>query len=249
MAIQSVDMPVTKAIQETQDTRTFRLEPPSNFDSNWKPGQFVTVNLPDDPKTRCAYSLSSSPLDGHFLEITIKHMGGFETHVYEVAKEGTVLQVIPTRGKFMLPANPEIPVMLISGGRGVTPYRSMMRYLIQRKLPTHVMNLYSVRIPADIIFKDEFEAPCRVNPSFGFFLTCTRVPPEDTSWNGLRGRVNPEMVQRLSPDADRAVYYSCGSHDFIASTTKMLHDMGLPKERVVYEDWGWALGATRRGVW
>jgi len=238
MAIQLIDMPVTKVVQETWDTRTFRLEPPTNFDSNWKPGQFITVNLPDDPKTRRAYSLSGSPLDGHFLEITIKRMGDFGTRVYEAAKEGTVLQVIPPRGKFVLPANPEIPVMLISGGSGVTPYRSMMRYLIQKKLPTCVVNLYSVRIPADIIFKDEFEALCRVNPNFQFLVTCTRVPPEDTSWTGLRGRVNPEMIQRFSPDADRTIYYSCGSHDFIASTTKMLRDMGLPKERVIFEDWG-----------
>ncbi len=238
MAIQLIDMPVGKIVQETPDTRTLRLEPPSNLDSNWKPGQFITVNLPDDPKTRRAYSLSGSPLDGHFLEITIKRMGDFGTRVYEAAKEGTVLQVIPPRGKFVLPANPEIPVMLISGGSGVTPYRSMMRYLIQKKLPTRAVNLYSVRIPADVIFKDEFEALCRANPNFQFLVTCTRVPPEDTSWTGLRGRVNPEMIQRFSPDADRTIYYSCGSHDFIASTTKMLRDMGLPKERVIFEDWG-----------
>src|SRR5216683_2678917 len=72
MAIQLVDMPVTKVVQETPDTRTFRLESPPNFDYDWKPGQFITVNLPDDPKTRRAYSISSSPLDGRFLEITIK---------------------------------------------------------------------------------------------------------------------------------------------------------------------------------
>jgi len=238
MAIQLIDMPVTKVVQETPDTRTFRLEPPPSFDPEWKPGQFITINLPDDPKTRRAYSLSSSPLDGHFLEITIKQMGSFGTRVYEMVKEGTVLQVIPPRGKFVLPANPDVPVMLISGGSGVTPYRSMMRYLIQKKLPTRVVNLYSARVPADIIFKDEFETLCRVDPNFRFFVTCTRVPPEDLSWTGLRGRVNTEMFLRFSPDAGRTVYYSCGSHDFIAGTTKLLYDMGLPKERVIFEDWG-----------
>jgi ferredoxin-NADP reductase len=238
MAIQLVDMPVTKIVQETPDTRTFRLVPPANFDFNWKPGQFITINLPDDPKTRRAYSLSSSPLDGHFLDITIKHMGGFGAHVYGVATEGTMLQVIAPRGKFLLPTDPEIPVMLISGGSGVTPYRSMMRYLVQKKMRTRVVNLYSVRVPADIIFKDEFETLCRLNANYSFFVTCTRVPPEDPSWTGLRGRVNPEMIRRFSPDFDRAVHYLCGSHDFITGMTKMLHDMGLPKERIAYEDWG-----------
>jgi ferredoxin-NADP reductase len=238
MAITQFEMPIVKIVQETRDTRTFRLQPPENFDMNWKPGQFITINFPEDPKTKRAYSLSSSPLDGHFLEITIKKMGNFGTRIYETARVGTVLQVIPPRGKFFLPDDPNVPVMLISGGSGVTPYRSMMRYIIQKKLPTKVVNLYSVRVPEDIIFNDEFHELCKVNPNFKFVVTCTRVPPEDNSWRGLRGRVNPEMVKQLSDDCDRTVFYGCGSHDFVVGTAKMLHDMGLPKERVIYEDWG-----------
>jgi ferredoxin-NADP reductase len=64
------------------------------------------------------------------------------------------------------------------------------------------------------------------------------LPPEDASWKGLRGRVNPEMVRKFTEDTERTAYYSCGSHDFVVGTSKMLHDMGLPKERVIYEDWG-----------
>lgn len=238
MAITQFEMPVTKVVQETHDTRTFRLRPPGSLDANWKPGQFITVSVPEDPKTRRAYSLSSSPLDGDYLEITIKRMGNFGTRVYDTVKEGHVLNVIPPRGKFVLPDNPELPLMLISGGSGVTPYRSMMRYILQKQLPTRVVNLYSVRVPEEIIFKDEFEQLCRQNPNFKFLVTCTRVPPEDNSWTGLRGRVNPDMVRQFTEDAARTVYYVCGSHDFVVGMAKMLHDMGLPKERVIYEDWG-----------
>src|SRR6266852_665493 len=103
MAVTFIEMPLTKVVQETWDTRTFRLQPPDGFDMNWKPGQFITVDFPQDPKTRRAYSLSSSPLDGHYLEITIKRMGHFGAHIYDDAHVGTVLQVIPPRGKFVLP--------------------------------------------------------------------------------------------------------------------------------------------------
>jgi ferredoxin-NADP reductase len=238
MAITIVDMPITKVVQETPDTRTFRLQPPGGFDMNWKPGQFITVNYPEDPKTKRAYSLSSSPLDDMYLEITIKKMGHFGTRIYETGDVGKVLNVIPPRGKFLLPQDPTLPLMLLSGGSGVTPYRSMMRYILQKNLPTRVVNLYSVRAPEDIIFKDEFEELCRQNPNFKFFVTCTRVPPEDPSWKGLRGRIDPAMVRRFTEDADRTVYYICGSHDFVVGEAKMLHDMGLPKERVIFEDWG-----------
>ncbi|HUK82858.1 MAG TPA: FAD-binding oxidoreductase [Verrucomicrobiae bacterium] len=238
MAVAVIEMPISRVVQETPDTRTFRLEPPPDFPMNWQPGQFITIYLPDDPKTRRAYSLSSSPLDGHYLEITIKRMGNFGTRVYETGVVGTRTMAIPPRGKFVLPADPSVPVMLISGGSGVTPYRSMMRYLVQKKLPTRVVNLYSVRLPEDIIFKDEFEHLCALNPNFRFLVTCTRLPPEDNSWTGFRGRINPNMVRKCTEDIGRTVYYSCGSHEFVIGTAAMLHDMGLPKERVIYEDWG-----------
>jgi ferredoxin-NADP reductase len=238
MAVTILDMPITKIVQETWDTRTFRLEPPDDFDMNWLPGQFITVFYPDDPKTKRAYSLSSSPLDDRYLEITVKKMGSFGTHIYETGQVGKMLKVIPPRGKFVLPEDPTAPVMLISGGSGVTPYRSMMRYIVQKKLPTKAVNLYSVRAPEDIIFKDEFENLCKMNPNFQFIVTCTRVPPEDTSWTGLRGRVNPQLVEKFTEDPLRTVYYVCGSHDFVKAVAAMLHDMGLPKERVLFEDWG-----------
>ena len=165
-------------------------------------------------------------------------MGNFGTRIYDLAQVGTRLEVIAPRGKFMLPDDPTLPLMLISGGSGVTPYRGMMRYITQKKLPTRVLNLYSVRATEDIIFNNDFHDLCKLNPNFQFVVTCTRVPPEDTSWTGLRGRVDPEMVRRFTADLQRTIYYGCGSHDFVIATAKMLLAMGLPKERVIYEDWG-----------
>ena len=121
MPVTNVEMPVVKVAQETFDTRTLRLQPPAGYDMNWVPGQFITVNFLDDPKTKRAYSLSCSPLDDHFLEITIKRFGHMGTRLYDHGNNGTELSVIPPRGKFMLPADPELPVMLLSGGSGVTP--------------------------------------------------------------------------------------------------------------------------------
>src|SRR5437773_2634504 len=105
MAITVLEMPVERVVQETHDTRTFRLLPPPDFPMDWQPGQFITVCFPEEPKIKRAYSLSSSPLDDHFLEITIKRMGHFGTQIYDRARAGTRLDVIPPRGKFVLPAD------------------------------------------------------------------------------------------------------------------------------------------------
>jgi ferredoxin-NADP reductase len=205
---------------------------------DWKPGQFITVSFPDDPKTKRAYSLSSSPLDGDYFEITVKLMGNFGARFYNDARIGTVLNIIPPRGRFVLPDAPDIPLLLMAAGSGVTPYRGMMRYIVQRNLPTRVALLYSVRTPQDIIFRRDFEQLCALNPRFQFAVTCTRLAPEDKSWTGLRGRINADLIRELDPDPQRAHYYSCGGREFVRGMAQLLGDMGIPRERVIYEDWG-----------
>lgn len=231
-------MTVTQVVQETHNTRTFRLEPVTVMSCDWLPGQFIMVNFPDDPKSRRAYSLSSSPLDGPHLEFTVKRMGHLGTRLYDEAKPGTTFDVIPPVGKFLLPSDPSLPVMLISGGTGITPYRGMMRYILQRSFPTRVINLHSARSPEDIVFHDDFERMCALNPRFTFVVTCTRLPPDDVTWTGPRGRIGWGLIQQLTPDPDRTVYYVCGSHEFVADIAATLHAAGMPHDRIRYEDWG-----------
>jgi ferredoxin-NADP reductase len=238
MSLACFSLRVVSVTQETPDVHTFRFEVPPDFPMDWKPGQFITVNFPDDPKTKRAYSLSSSPLDGNYLEVTVKLMGNFGTRFYNEAHAGTVLNVIPPRGKFVLPDDSTTPLLLMAGGSGVTPYRSMMRYIAQKKFPTRVTVLYSVRVPDDIIFKKEFEQLCAANSNFRFVVTCTRVAPEDPSWTGLRGRINADMIRQHDPDPQRTHYYSCGAREFVRSMAQTLAEMNIPRDRIIYEDWG-----------
>jgi len=238
MAPATIEMPVIRVSQETHDTKTYRLQPPPEFDYNWKPGQFITVSFPTDPNYRRAYSLSNSPLDGQFLEITVQRWGNMGTHIYNAVTVGSVLHVIPPRGRFLLPDDPTLPLMFLSGGSGVTPYRGMMRYIHQRGLLTSVVNLYSVRTPSDIIFKKDFEELVQANSNFSFVVTCTRMEPNDPSWTGLRGRINFDLIQRQPLDANRAIYYVCGSHGFLAGLRELLDEAGVPKDRIKHEDWG-----------
>jgi ferredoxin-NADP reductase len=238
MPLPSFLLPVVSVTQETADVHTYRFSIPPEFPRDWKPGQFITVNFPDDPATKRAYSLSSSPLDGDYIEVTVKLMGNFGTRFYNEARVGTVLNVLPPRGKFLLPDDPTVPLLFMAGGSGVTPYRGMMRYIHQKKFPTRVTLLYSVRVPEDIIFKNDFESLCAQNPQFRFVVTCTRLAPEDKSWAGPRGRINAEMIRCNDPDPARAHYYACGAREFIRNMAQLLAEMRIPRERVVYEDWG-----------
>ena len=231
------EMVISKVIQETPDVRTFRYQWPNGTDIDFKAGQFITVHFLDDPKTRRAYSLSSCALDRGFFDITVKRAGNFGTRFYDNAKEGMKMAVFPPTGKFLLPEDPTKDVIMMAGGSGVTPFRAFVREITRRGLPTRAAILYSVRVPQDIIFNDEFRKLEASNPNFRFLVTCTRATPEH-GWTGRTGRIDAQWILDNTRDLNRTVYYTCATNELLDSMVALLTAAGVPKDHIVFEKWG-----------
>ncbi len=236
MALKQFELNITKIVQETPDVRTFRYDWNGNeFDV--KTGQFITVNFLDDPKTRRAYSLSNCALDRGYFEVTVKRMGNFGTRFYDNAREGMKMCVLPPTGKFLPPINSSKDLFMMAGGSGVTPFRGFVREISRRGLPTKMTLMYSVRVPQDIIFNDEFRKLEAANPNFRFLVTCTRATPEQ-QWTGRVGRMDSNWILENTRDRENTVYYTCGTNDLIDSMAKLLAEAGVPKDHIVFEKWG-----------
>lgn len=231
------EMTISKITQETPDVRTFRYDWPEGADFQFKTGQFLTVYFPDQPKVRRAYSLSSCALDRGFFEITVKRMGNFGTYFYDTAIEGTKMMVLPPAGKYLLPDDPGKDIVMMAGGSGVTPFRAFVRDVTRRGLPTRMTILYSVRVPQDIIFNDEFRKIEAANPNFRFLVTCTRVTPE-MGWAGRTGRIDAKWILENTRELNRTVYYTCGPNELIDAMAKLLQEARIPKDHIVFEKWG-----------
>jgi glycine betaine catabolism B len=242
MAMRTVEMTVTQVIQETHDVKTLRLDWPTGVDYPFKTGQFITVFLPEDPKTKRAYSLSSCELDRGFFDITVKKMGNFGTRLNEVIKPGSKLMVISPTGRFTLPDEASKDLILIAGGSGVTPFRAFVRHCNAKRPKTRVVILYSVRVPEDIIFREEFGKLATANPNFLFKVTCTRATAEHGyrgEWDGHRGRIDSDWVREQIRDQANTVFYACGPTELVVSTEKLvIEEMGIPKEQMRSEKWG-----------
>src|SRR3989344_6463745 len=242
MALVTAEMEVTEVIQETHDVKTLKIEWPAGADYQFKTGQFITVYLPADPKTKRAYSLSSCELDRGFYDITVKKMGNFGTRLNEVVKQNDKLMVISPTGKFLLPDDPKKDLILIAGGSGVTPFRGFVRYCNVKRPETRITILYSVRVPEDIIFKDEFEKLAAKNPNFLFKVTCTRATPEhgySGTWDGHRGRINSDWIREQIRSLSDSVFYACGPTELVVSTEKLVvEEMGIPKAQMRAKKWG-----------
>ena len=233
------EMAVESTKMELPDVKTVRFQWPTDYEPDFKTGQFITVYWPHKTKYKRAYSLSSSALDrGHF-EVTVKRDGKMGTSIVDWVETGDKMFVIPPAGKF-LPAfdPPGKHLICVAGGSGVTPFRGFVREATARNLDTKITILYTVRTTTDIIFADEFRELEAKNPQVKFHVTCTRLTPEDP-WTGRRGRITPDWVKSFVTEAAQTVFYACGTNDMVNAVEHLvLHDLSLPKEQMKLEKWG-----------
>lgn len=242
MAKQILECTVSKVIRETPDVKTLHIDWPAGVDYSFKTGQFITIFLPEDQKTKRAYSLSSCELDRGFFEITIKRAGNFGARIHDLAVDGIKIMVIPPVGKFTLPDDSNKDLLCIAGGSGVTPFRGFVRYCNVKRPHVKITILYSVRVPEDIIFNAEFQQLAKANPNFQFKATCTRATPDkgfQGQWDGRHGRIDTAWIRENIRDQSNTIFYACGPNELVEATEKLvIHELNIPREQMRTEKWG-----------
>src|SRR3954470_18372962 len=232
------EMVIDEATMELPDTKTIKLKWPEGYHVDFKTGQFITVYWPDTPNYKRAYSLSSCALEQGCYEVTVKRDGKMGTRIVDWAKVGDRLGVLPPTGRFLPVLEPDKHLVCIAGGSGVTPFRGFVREATRRKLDTKITILYSVRTTNDIIFNDEFRELQQANQNFNFYVTCTRLHPDDP-WTGRRGRINAELIREHIHDPTNTVFYACGPNELVEATEHLvLNELKIPKEQIKTEKWG-----------
>jgi glycine betaine catabolism B len=233
-----VEMEIESVTLELPDTKTIKLKWPQDYDLEFKTGQFITLFWPDTLNYKRAYSLSSCALDRGFYEVTVKRDGKMGTRIVDWAKPGDKMWVIAPTGNFLPAYEPNKHLICIAGGSGVTPFRAFVREATRRKLQTRITILYSVRTTNDIIFNAEFGELQQQNPHFNFYVTCTRLVPDDP-WTGHRGRINSAWIKEHIHDLPNTVFYACGPNELVEATeTLVLEDLGVSKTQMKTEKWG-----------
>ncbi|MBE0541472.1 MAG: hypothetical protein IH623_08810 [Verrucomicrobia bacterium] len=238
MAREPIEMLIEAVTPELPDTKTIRLQWPDGHNPEFKTGQFITLFWPDAPGYKRAYSLSSCALDRGFYEVTIKREGRMGTRIVDWAKAGDRLGVLPPAGKFLPVYEPDKHLVCMAGGSGVTPFRGFVREATHRQIETKITVLYSVRTTNDIIFEHEFRELAQENTNFNFYVTCTRLHPED-HWTGRRGRITAMWVKEQAHDMPNTIFYACGPNPLVEFAEDIvLRELGVPKPQMKTEKWG-----------
>lgn len=246
----SITARCVQIIQETHAVKTFRFiaEPEQLFD--FKPGQFVALQMPADgehnkPITR-SYSISSSPSRPHTLDITVKRVsaanedlppGVASNWLHDRFEVGMTLDMQGPFGQFNCVDYPAKKLLLISAGSGITPMMSMSQWLSDLAADTDITFVHAARSPQDIIFRQRLELLAAQHPHFKLAFTLTKdisaVP-----WSGYRGRLNPALLLAICPDFAERRAFVCGPTGFMRSTKDLLEAEGFPMENYHEESFG-----------
>ncbi len=201
----------------------------------FRAGQAVFAGL-TGAATRAPYSIASAPSLGAagMLELLVPADGAFgEAGLDPAAVTGATLDLDGPLGGFGVPdAASAGPLLLVAGGTGISPIRSVILDRLDRHAPGPATLVYSVRTPDEFAFADEFAALA----ADGLLLLHTTITrdegPADRPTRS--GRVDAGLLRAALPDP-RAWCLVCGPSGFVQTVTATLEALGVPPDHIVVE--------------
>lgn len=220
---------VKESIQRTRDIVSVRFTKPAGFD--YSAGQFIFViaGSGDDEVTK-HLSISSSPTED-FLEVTKRLTGHPFSKALAALKEGDKVLLKGPFGKFTY-AGEDKKIAMLSGGIGITPLRSIVKYIFDKMLDTDVVLFDSNHKEDDIAFEKEFEDMTKESLKFHVLNTVTMPGP---SWTGMTGRITADMIKNHMPDYLNRVFYISGPARMVDSMLILLKELNIPDEQIKKE--------------
>ncbi len=220
---------VLQVIKRTNSVKSIRFEKPEHF--SYLPGQWTFLVFGEkSDRLMKPLSFSSSPTED-YLEVTKKLTGLRFSELIDDIKVGDTLSLDGPYGNFSFLGEHD-KVCMLSGGIGITPLISMIKFCTDKKMSTDITLLYSNRNEDEVAFEDELVEMQRANPRLAVNMTITNPSPE---WKGLSGRVNAEMIKSTVPQWADRVYYVSGPQPMVESMTALLKEMGLDQSQIKHE--------------
>lgn len=228
------DTEVTDVIQRRSNVKSFRFK--AGEDLNFKPGQyfFVTINTGDEKQTK-HFSFSNSPTEKGYVEFTKRITESPYSMALDRLKVGDWAHLRMPYGSFTFEGEYE-RIAFLSGGIGITPLRSICKYIADRGLPTDAVLLYGNNTEDDIIFRQDLDRMESVNKSFKAIYTLIS-PDKNANWQGRTGYIDAKMIKEEIPDFGERIFYICGPPKMVRALTGILrNDLRLQEDRVKLEN-------------
>jgi uncharacterized protein len=240
--------------KETKDITSFYLAPHDGKPlPGFLPGQFLTFqfHIPGQaqPVIRC-YSLSDSPYHPDRYRVSIKKVpaprdepsappGLVSNYFHESLNEHDIVDVKAPSGHFYLNMNEKKPVVLLSGGVGITPVLSMLNALVEIDSQREIWFFLGVRDKTEHVMKEHLEKVARENLNVNLKIFYSRPGEMDLKGDDyhVEGRVTVENLKPLLP-SNNYEFYICAPPPMVKDLRAGLANWGVPKTSIHFEAFG-----------
>lgn len=200
-------------------------------------GQHLDVRLTAEDGYSAERSYSIATADGEPVAITVERLADGEVSPYltEELRAGDELELRGPIGRwFVWDSSDRGPLLLVAGGSGIVPLRSILRHHQRIGSDVPVRLLYSSRTLEDVIYRRELD---QTGDGIQVNYTLTRRQPP--GWTGYSGRVTPAMLTSIAwPEAEQPIAFVCGPTSFVEAVAGNLVALGYPSARVKTERFG-----------
>lgn len=231
------------------------IEVNDKYRGDWEHMKMFDLKMVNPESTYRAYSMANHPAEGNIVMLNIRiatppfdrAIGGFanvnpgicSSYIFS-RKPGDKVTISGPYGEFFL-RETDNEMMFIGGGAGMAPMRSHIFHLFKTaKTGRKVTFWYGARSMKEVFYKEEFDQIAKDFPNFTWHLALSDPQPED-NWTGLTGFIHQVIYDNYLKEHESPEdieYYLCGPPMMTAAATKMLYDLGVPDENVMYDNFG-----------
>ena len=225
------------------------------FREDWDKNKMWDLVAKNPEPTFRAYSMANHPAEGNIIMLNIRiatppfdrktgkfvklNPGICSSYIYSL-KPGDKITISGPYGEFFVKDTPN-EKMFIGGGAGMAPMRSHIFDLFKTKhTKVPVTFWYGARSRREIFYEEDFEQIARENDNFRFEIALSEPKPED-NWTGYTGFIHQVIYDNYlkNHEAPEDIeYYICGPGPMTAAVEKMLDSLGVPKENIMYDNFG-----------
>ena len=229
---------VAQVVQETHDTWSLHFE---GDRVDYKPGQFLLVWLirngrapsPEAKRLEVSeshpFTISSSPTQDH-LSVSVKAVGDFTATIGDTTTSDLAYIDTPY-GAFSFLNHDGQNLVFVAGGIGITPFVSMLRYMVHQKLERNVLLIWGNKTERDIAFREELDGMVDEMSS----LQIVHVMSGQKDWPGEKGYVDSDLLNKYLRGVVDPQVFVCGPPVMMTLVIDALRELGIPKQSIHYE--------------
>jgi len=229
----NVNLELIEIITHCCDVKTFRFELKNGI--SYKPGQYLifSLNIGGQVVSK-AFSISNSPTEKGYIEFTKKLTDSDYSKALNQLTVGSEYALCLPLGKFTFDG--EYPkVAFLSGGIGVTPIRSILKYATDNQLSSNIVLFYSSRSPEYLIFRNDFTLMQKLNKNLKIVYTLTDCLEKVQGCH--TGIIDEHLVKLEIPDYRERIFYICGPPGMVsAMRTMLIGQLSVLPEKIITED-------------